>query len=504
MKLKYIFMSMAIAAVAMTGFSSCSDNDEVAPVPDDKTDLVLSADTRVKIGPENRVRIPIESGNGDYRAFSLAPEIADVVVENNEYYIEGFKNGTARIVVSDGANKYKQMIVSVYTTEVMSLNYSSLELTTLVGKAHNVTGFCVAEGNGNYSLTSSDPRVGATIDAETGEFVVNAAADENPYTAVVTVADQSGLTADLQVSVSKATHRVKIGTDTREALPVNKSDGEFEVEVVGSTAQLFTDDAGNPYIEGLENGTAVVKIMQGNKYREYTYSVYTTDVMKLSATSYELKTTLGVAVRVSPISVVEGNGGYTVSSNNDAVSASINADGLISLTVKSRLNDFTAVLTVTDCTGLTASANITVKSSLEPFSQEEIENIMTKGTSLYGECKDPSDGTQPYYYSYYTSYGYGEWFDTDEGDIHKLGWWMNQWGSDYGGLTVEYPKTAGVNEEVSGTLYYQYSYSAWYDKYSYNGTVKVLQDDASKIVVLFWNIDTANERINRAYFVKTR
>lgn len=201
MKLKYIFMSMVMAVAAMVGFTSCSDDDNDAPAPADKTDLVLSNDTRVKIGTENRVLLPIQSGNGDYRAFSLAPEIADVIEENNQYYIEGYKNGTARIVVSDGANNYKQMLVSVYTTDNMTLSHENLTFVTPLGFSSTNTEVKVAEGNGGYTIESDNDKVEPSIDEETGEISLKATSGADPYVATVTVHDCSSLSASFSVSV---------------------------------------------------------------------------------------------------------------------------------------------------------------------------------------------------------------------------------------------------------------------------------------------------------------
>lgn len=204
MKLKYIFMSMVMAATAMVGFTSCSDDDEDAPAPvdKDKVDLVLSADARVKVGSENRIALPIESGNGDYRAFSLAPEIADVVEDGGQYYIEGIKNGTARIVVSDGANNYKQIQVSVYTTETMTLSHENYTFVTPMGISSSSSECSVDLGNGGYTVESDNDKVVVSIEPEEGVITMTATSAKDEYLAVVTVTDCTGLTASINVTVT--------------------------------------------------------------------------------------------------------------------------------------------------------------------------------------------------------------------------------------------------------------------------------------------------------------
>ncbi len=201
MKLKYIFMSMVLAGAAMVGFTSCSDDDD-EPAPVIEEELVLGTDVRVKIGAENRVALPIETGNGNYRAFSLAPEIADVVEENGEFFIEGFQNGTARIVVSDGANNYKQLEVSVYTTEVMQLSHEAYSFVTVLGKSATSTECSVTLGNGGYTIESDNDKVSVSINAETGAITMTATSGKDEFTANITVTDTSGLTATIAVTVT--------------------------------------------------------------------------------------------------------------------------------------------------------------------------------------------------------------------------------------------------------------------------------------------------------------
>ncbi len=199
MKLKYYFMSVVMAAVAMTGFTSCSDDD--APDAPVKKDLEFTVEsTRVKIGPENRIEAPIKSGNGEYDGYSLDPDIADVVKdENGNLFIEGYQNGNTRIVISDGGANYRQFQVFVYTTDVLTLETEQYELVTPLGYSGSGT-VAILLGNGIYSVESSSKSVKASVD-EDGIITLTAVSKADPFEAEVTVTDGSGLSAILKVTV---------------------------------------------------------------------------------------------------------------------------------------------------------------------------------------------------------------------------------------------------------------------------------------------------------------
>lgn len=205
MKLKYYFLSMAVAATALVGFSSCSDDDNNGPVvPGSDTDLVLTeGTTRVKIGEENRVALPIESGAGEYNAFSLNPEVADVYFDQaGTPFIEGFKNGTTSIVVSDASGAYKKLPVAVYTTDQLQLTHTEFQFVTPLGIEVSNSEAGVSLGNGGYEITSDNDKVIASIEPENGAITLRARSGKDIYVATVTVTDQTGLTAEMKVSVT--------------------------------------------------------------------------------------------------------------------------------------------------------------------------------------------------------------------------------------------------------------------------------------------------------------
>lgn len=331
---------MMVATFAMAGFTSCDDDDTIieAPTPE----ITFDGETpRVKIGAENRITLPVATGAGNYQAFSLTPEIAEVVTgEDGQYYIEGRKNGVAQIVVSDAANQYKQLLVSVYTTDEMTLSHS-----------------------------------------------------------------------------------------------------------------------------------------------EFTFV-----------------TPMGLSTSNSECTVVLGNGDYTVESDNDKVKASINAEtGVITLTATSAKDEYTATVTVKDCSDLSASIKVTVSATFDPFTDSDIDAILAKTSSdLYIQSSQFSQNTN-YDFPYYERYG--SWSDKAGSDnLHTFGWWEG----NYGGHYIIYPEGTALNEEVNATYRFKYNYGSSYPIYNLEGKAKVIKDDATAKIVIWWDVDMTNEVINRGWIVKIK
>lgn len=207
MKLKYYFLSLALATSC--GFlASCSDDDEDQIILTHQ-ELTFEVDEmRVKIGEENKALVPIATGSGVYHAFSLDENIAKVILIDGEVYVEGFRNGSTHIVVSDAGGHYKRFPVQVYTTDELILNMQALDFSCLMGKSDVNNQIEVVLGNGGYSVESADERIEAeissTVDDEGNEIakvVVRATASKDEYTGVVTVKDQSGCEAEVTVTV---------------------------------------------------------------------------------------------------------------------------------------------------------------------------------------------------------------------------------------------------------------------------------------------------------------
>ncbi len=302
------------------------------------------------------------------------------------------------------------------------------------------------------------------------------------------------------IQFSKDTVRVKVGEENRAALPIASETGGIKAFSLDPAVADIVDVDGVPMIEGFKNGLCGVMVSDANSnYKKLMVSVYTTDQMQLSKSELTFLTPLGASGTSSDVTVLLGNGGYTIKSDNPAVVSSITPEtGVITITATSKIDPYTATLTVSDISGLTADLKVSVEASLDPFTPQQLQKILDLNKStIWADCKDPSDGNTPYYWGY----GYGDLINETNGNTRTIGWWFTSWGTDYGGIKIDYPANASVGAEVEGTLYFQYSTAQWYDCYKYAGKAKVLADDATKTVVICWQVDTQNQRINRGYVV---
>ena len=63
MRLKNIFLGLALAAACSLTFTACNDDEEEIIVEPEKPELTFDADAlRVKIGAENKAQLPIATG----------------------------------------------------------------------------------------------------------------------------------------------------------------------------------------------------------------------------------------------------------------------------------------------------------------------------------------------------------------------------------------------------------------------------------------------------------
>ena len=312
-----------------------------------------------------------------------------------------------------------------------------------------------------------------------------------------------------QLSFSSDGMRVKIGEENRQELPVATGAGDYHAYSLNpEIAEAITGEEGKIYIEGYRNGTTTIIVSDAaNSYKRLEVGVYTTDKLQLSHTEFNFETPMGYSSSSSECSVILGNGGYSVSSDNDKVVPEIDTEsGIITLTATSGKEEYTATVTVTDCSSLTASINVNVKPTFEAFTQSDIDMILAKDnsdwyikSSLFSQTLNTD---LPRYERY------GEWKDVAEDDQYIFGWWEDDHDSyttrSYGGHVIFYPAGTTLNQEVEATYQFKYNRGSSYPIYKLNGKAKVIKDDENVKVVIWWNVDMENECIDRGWIVRKK
>ena len=256
--------------------------------------------------------------------------------------------------------------------------------------------------------------------------------------------------------------KVKIGTENKVTVTVKEGGGEYEAFILNANIAKAETVDGVIKVEGVANGqTSLIVSDKYNRYRKIPISVYTTEKLELSHKAFDLVTILGNSNTVMA-NIVLGNRGYEVTSNNPAVTVSVNEEGVISMTAVSKKTEFTAIVTVKDYTGLSEDITVTVKASLEPFTDAELEAIMLDNTLRYfynGSYTGSSyytylieitgEGKQRYGWDYYSFFWYklefkgGKDVGTKEDAVFDYNYYID--GSITTPVTMRIIKNDGVN-----------------------------------------------------------
>lgn len=212
MKINKYLLGMVMVSAAAVGFTSCNDDDPLVTLdPVEKVEGEQGGESTLKVPEEvvkvkigNDIAVPAEGARGTVNAYSLNENVVKIADSGNGPMIQGVKNGTAEIMVSDDSGSYKKFTVSVYTTDVMQLSHTAYDFETPLGSSATTTECHVVLGNGEYTIVSDNPKVYASINSETGEISMTAKSASENYVANVTVRDISNLEATIAVTV-KAT-----------------------------------------------------------------------------------------------------------------------------------------------------------------------------------------------------------------------------------------------------------------------------------------------------------
>ena len=336
-----------------------------------------------------------------------------------------------------------------------------------------------------------------------------AACSENEKEDVDTPAGGAG-----EITLVSDVIEVKIGEDNVVLLESVIADGAGAYNAYSLTPEMCEIVRGNDgrlYIQALQNGFGEIMILDAdNNYKRVVLTLYTYEAITFNFDSYDFKIRIGERATTSSLEVIEGNGNYTLSCDNDRIEARIEQSGRITLTATAAIEDFVATLTVTDQAGRTGEITVTVMSTTDSFTDDEIEAIRnadpTDGYDNHWMFVDmvgftgEQTGCTWYFLTNHTKAEGSGWTDEDiGGGMHSLKFQALFFSFWYGKHEIQYPTGTGVDEEVEGTYLTAGTGNA--DPLQKDGKVKILRDDEDVKIVIWYNFDAENEKIERGWII---
>lgn len=230
-----------------------------------------------------------------------------------------------------------------------------------------------------------------------------------------------------EIVLSEPSARVKIGEENKLTLAIVSGNDDYHAFSLNEAIATVEVENGKVVLQGFKNGkTEIIITDKYNTICKCPVQVYTTDVLEVENTTISLTTLLGYQGSVKT-AVLKGNGEYTISSDNSAIKASIDAEGNIVISSTSKNEPIIGVLTVEDCSGLSAEINVEVTSRTSPiYTADELDIIKANNkvryfmngsdtfasyyTSIYS-VNETNDYT--YGWKYYTFYSFYIWFNGD-------------------------------------------------------------------------------------------
>lgn len=193
-------------------------------------------------------------------------------------------------------------------------------------------------------------------------------------------AESKGLTLDLKSKDQPVV--VKVGA-TPHVLNIEGGKGDYRVLSLNEAVAQATIEGNKLLIKGIANGkTSLVVTDHDGYYSKVNLVVYTTDQLVLETNSLDLTSSLGREVYAA-VRIELGNGGYTITSDNEAIEASVSNNGVIEVWAVSQPEVQQAVLTLNDVYGLSATIDVRVSASQEIFSVGELEAIKQNAERRY-------------------------------------------------------------------------------------------------------------------------
>ena len=236
--LLYILGCVSAAATLI----SCSDDD----APEYKNITLNTQQLVIDLDQTTEGNIQITAGNGVYEIALSDNTVAEAVLEGNNIKVTALKSGTTQLTVLDWAKKTTTAEILVKRVEDLVLDQSDIKL-----KIGTIDIIPIYTGNGGYTIQSSAESVAKATINESGEVAVEGI---GIGTAVITVTDQKGKTATLDVKVI----RPLIISQTEDIIYLSLIAGEtYEFNILDGNGGYTLTRSSTLYVDMLQEDTKV-------------------------------------------------------------------------------------------------------------------------------------------------------------------------------------------------------------------------------------------------------
>ena len=321
--------------------------------------LALSVAT-VALTKGEKVAVAIVSGNSSYTVSVADTAVAAATVSGTTVTVTGVGVGTTKITVKDADDKTAELSVIV---NAFSL---TLERNAVEVNADAAVEVAITAGNGNYTLQVADnSKATATIVGDKVRIEGKAAG-----TTKVTVKDSQNKTAEITVTVkprglSLERTALTINAGTTAEVAIFSGNGGYTVQVADNSKVTASVVNNKVRIEAKAAGTTKVTVKDSqNKTAEISVTV---SPRNLIVEKMRVELNAGANTLVA---ITNGNGGYTVDSeDNNKVTAKIEGDG-VRITAKAA---GTAKVTVKDSANKEVEIVVVVKPYNLTVDKNEVE-----------------------------------------------------------------------------------------------------------------------------------
>ena len=283
-----------------------------------------------------------------------------------------------------------------------------------------------------------------------------------------------------ELTINQERMMVKIGPEYKKELEIQQGGGEYNAFSTNENIAKAEIIDGKVLIEGISMGNTYIIVCDKNGYyKKSPVSVYIADAIELEAAEVSFKSPVGRRGS-GKMKITNGNGEYQVQSNNAKIAATVNAEGIVTVsgTAEDESTEITATVTVTDALNLTATFSVRLIPTNDPYTEEQMEEMMASSTVRYFFLEENPQATMGWMLNYYQTAG-------EENMTYRWEYYMYNFK-----ITFDGDNSVGTKQNAVLNCY---SYSQSTRKYiNYTNkaiTLKVIKNDGTKIWAIYTFMD---------------